>query len=567
MPEIQKELIERRTANSKTYDLANGRRQTVVHIGDVHYKDNYTNPSELWKDIDLIWEDNRITKAPYELTHEGSKLTLGNKRTGDIATIELLDIGGKKIPDVAWERSKGLAKTPSIATIEGVALDTDLEVIAEFSAVRFRRILKSDKAPQEAKFKVTGDTGLLVARASDEDGDIFVETSLKDGILTETLKPDRPVKYPVRIDPTLQVGASTDDCRRRLSDDSFSLTIDDNSAGAIDTTYDRYGCGMRFANIAIAQGTTIDAAYLTLRCYAARSGTVCNTRISAEDIDDAATFANDKAAFDARWAARTTAIVDWDSIGAWTKDEDYNSPEIKTVIQEIVSREGWSSGNDIVIFWEDFADRSTHVQDGSVRQAYSYDGSTTYAPKLVIEYTVVDYPISTSCNLSLSASIDRDVAWNRATSSNLSLATSVTRALAYKRATSTAINLTTTISKSWGRLKTISSSLSLATTVSRAVAYTKATSSNLSLAVTVVRTRTSNRAISAALNLITNISKTVAYHRAITVALSIAVRVRWWTVVIALTLKAHAYSLTLWAHSWALKLKEHLYNLTVRRNG
>jgi hypothetical protein len=78
--------------------------------------------------------------------------------------------------------------------------------------------------------------------------------------------------------------------------------------------------------------------------------------------------------------------VDWDSISAWVVNNDYNSPEIKTVIKEIVDRSGWASGNDIVIFWDDFEDRSTHAS-GCYRHAYSYDGGSTYAPKLHIEYT------------------------------------------------------------------------------------------------------------------------------------------------------------------------------------
>ncbi|GAJ05574.1 unnamed protein product, partial [marine sediment metagenome] len=259
-------------ANSKTFDIGNGRRQLVVSIGDVHYKDNYADLSEKWKDIDLIWEGNRITKAPYALIHEGNKLTLKNKRTGNTTTIELQDIGGKKIPDVAWERSKGLARAPGIATIDNVALDTDLEVIAEFSAVRFRRILKSDKAPQEAKFKVTGDTSLVVVRASDEDEDIPVETSLKDGILTETLKPDRAVKYPVRIDPTYQVVAGSDDCRQGVKPSlSFSLSDNRQLAGYYNATFYAVGGGMRFTNVTIPRDVTIDSAYLTLRSKKDRS--------------------------------------------------------------------------------------------------------------------------------------------------------------------------------------------------------------------------------------------------------------------------------------------------------
>ncbi|GAI54561.1 unnamed protein product, partial [marine sediment metagenome] len=133
----KEELPEKTTITSKTYikTLPTLEKRYVWNgtVGDVHYKDNYADPSEQWKDIDLTWEGNRITKAPYELTHEGNKLTLKDKQTGNITTIELDSIGGKKIPDVDWERSKGLARAPGITTIEDVTLDTDLEVIAEFS--------------------------------------------------------------------------------------------------------------------------------------------------------------------------------------------------------------------------------------------------------------------------------------------------------------------------------------------------------------------------------------------------------------------------------------------------
>lgn len=389
MAEIQKELIERRTANSKTFDLGKGKRCLEAHIGDIHYKDDYADVFEPWKDIDLTWEGNRINKVPYELTCEGNKLTLGNKRTGNITTIELDSIGGEKIPDVAWERSKGLARAPGITTIEDVALDTDLEVIAELSAVRFRRVLKSDKAPQEAKFKVTGDTSLIVIRASDEDGDIPVESSLKDGILTETLKPDRPIKYPVRIDPTWQVGADADVCHRRLNPAFWSYEATLFAAGAFDSSAFRLGSGARFTNITIPQGTTITQAYLILKCQTAKSGVVCKTTISAEKEDNPATFADNAAAFDARWANRTTARVDWDNPPTWIVDNDYNSSEIKTVIQEIVDRGGWNSGQAIVIFWEDYDDRSTHVAQ-NCRYAYGYRASHEEAPKLVIEYAVLE---------------------------------------------------------------------------------------------------------------------------------------------------------------------------------
>jgi len=182
---------------------------------------------------------------------------------------------------------------------------------------------------------------------------------------------------------TFQVTAGANDCYRRLTTPYWDLTYDRLEAGSASGDVKQIGCGMRFVSVMIPRGTTISEAHLTLRAFESRDEDVVRSRISAEDVDDAAIFADDGDAFDTRWAARTTARVDWDSIGSWVAGTDYDSPDIKTVIQEIVDRPGWNSGQDMVIFWEDFDGRSD--LDLNVRRVcYSYEGSTTYAPKLVI---------------------------------------------------------------------------------------------------------------------------------------------------------------------------------------
>ena len=161
--------------------------------------------------------------------------------------------------------------------------------------------------------------------------------------------------------------------------------------GAEATTW-QYGHGLRFTNITIPKGSTISQASMTFRCEFGTSGVGSATRISAEDVDDAITFADDAAAFDTRWAARTTARMDWDGIAATTTDVDFNSittdgvTTFASIIQEVIDRAGWASGQDMVIFWDDFDDRSTHANT-AVIFAYSYDGSAEFAPKLVITYT------------------------------------------------------------------------------------------------------------------------------------------------------------------------------------
>ncbi|KKK59183.1 hypothetical protein LCGC14_3036950, partial [marine sediment metagenome] len=235
------EITSLRTENIKTYDLGNGLRRLRVSMGAVHYKNDYTDSYEGWKDIDLTWEGNKITKAPYELTRNGYVLTIRNKKTGEISTIELLGVGGIKP-----------TKTLDTTTLSDIALDTDLEVVAENGAVKFTRVLKSNQAPTEAKFRITGN---FKVNASDENGELPVVFTLKDGILTETLSPDRTVKYPVRIDPTWQVGGgegSTDDSTRNtVTTDFFSTTYSALYLGYSSPSYPSRGSAARFLNVAI----------------------------------------------------------------------------------------------------------------------------------------------------------------------------------------------------------------------------------------------------------------------------------------------------------------------------
>jgi len=369
------EIVELRQENSKTFQMEDGKRQLVVSMGAVHYKDNYTNESESWKDIDLTWNQGYVGNAPYELWLDGNLVTVKYKRTGEVTTIELIETGGIPATLTSWEQTEGIAKA------------SGLEIVLGNSGFRFTRIIESDKVPTEAKYRVLGSTAGVSVHARDADGiSLEVDYTLEDGILTETLKPDQVTKYPVRIDPTWRVGTGTDDCWRRLTVDEWHLDYNYQQAGASSATNYEYGGGMRFPNIPIPQGTTIeDGTFLTFRAAFSKDGTTVNTRISAEDVDNAVTFADNAATFDARWANRTTAKVDWDAIPAWTGGVDYDSPEIKTVIKEIVDRPGWNSEQDIVIFWEDFDDRSTHASN-AFRYGNAYEESTTTCTLLTIAY-------------------------------------------------------------------------------------------------------------------------------------------------------------------------------------
>lgn len=214
MPEIQKELIERRTANSKTFDLGKGKRRCVIS-GAVHYKDNYADPSEQWKNIVLTFVDGKIAKAPYILEVNELGLTLTSKKTGTAQSLSLERIGSEKSKKpIPWEFIKNQA------IWRNAAPDTDIVIEAGADLVRFKRILHSASAPVEAQFahsKVVGkaDDILLQVSARDADGEPLEVTKTDvGGKLIETIDSRvdlSKVKFPIVIDPTLTIQPSAKD--------------------------------------------------------------------------------------------------------------------------------------------------------------------------------------------------------------------------------------------------------------------------------------------------------------------------------------------------------------------
>lgn len=119
----------------------------------------------------------------------------------------------------------------------------------------------------------------------------------------------------------------------------------DNSGGR--TSHNGF---FRFSNVQIAPGSTIATAVLEFVPRETNSNTTVNLRIRAVAEDNASapsSFA------DAEGRTRTSAQVDWDNVPTWTVDTAIQSPDITSVVQEIVDRAGWISGNALVIYAED----------------------------------------------------------------------------------------------------------------------------------------------------------------------------------------------------------------------
>ena len=134
--------------------------------------------------------------------------------------------------------------------------------------------------------------------------------------------------------------------------------------------------GIRWTGLAIPSGAVITSAYIQFAAREAQSE-ITNLTFGAEASDNAPSFGS--SAFNVSTRTRTAASVLWTPV-AWATGEagaNQRTPDLTSVIQEILSRPGWTSGNAIAII----------VNGTGHRTAWAYDGSATAAPLLHVEYT------------------------------------------------------------------------------------------------------------------------------------------------------------------------------------
>ncbi len=172
----------------------------------------------------------------------------------------------------------------------------------------------------------------------------------------------------------VQVGASGDDGRTAgtLTDtDDFLAT---GGVGGTDGN-----AFLMFRNISIPNGATINVAKMQLNGKDSNNdGAELFTNIYMEDVDNP-TVPTSVADYNGR--ARTTAFTAWDEdellVGVYN-----DSPDIGTVVKEIVDRGGWVSGQYMQILWDN--DVST---DNKWYRPKTYDHADNVPPKLHIEWS------------------------------------------------------------------------------------------------------------------------------------------------------------------------------------
>lgn len=357
-PEGSTEVVAQRREGSKTFHLGGDKYRFIRIPGKVHYKEDYSDKKEQWKEIDLKaarQEKNYIVdKAPYILEVFTDKIGFSyTSRKGGNVIVNLIAIGGQPLDEYT------LSLKPKVVGRE-IHFDDMLANLDMFMEMRSAKceifkVLKDSTAPTEFEWEFIVDDpknrlGIKKMSAGIDNQKRPIKMSITKGLVDKEKYPgkdyftikekfegqvaividletrvktwsdeiDYPVKvdmpeiavverpeYPVKIDAdiTENIVTNWDDVYDYWTGTTF------NRCNPVEETYNiaglrgqmgaaqnKYmGVGWRFQTIGIPQGATIDGAVLKVKVKNFIYAKDIVAHIAADDVDDAAAFSNNAA--------------------------------------------------------------------------------------------------------------------------------------------------------------------------------------------------------------------------------------------------------------------------------
>ena len=177
------------------------------------------------------------------------------------------------------------------------------------------------------------------------------------------------------ISITVPLSAGKDDAEERISAGG-SVSLASSSLQLTEDGTVLQVVGLRFRDVDLPQGSTILGARIQFTSDAI-SSTPTSLILEGEASDHAPAFVRADGNLTAR--PRTSQAVGWNP-PAWTSTgasgPDQLTPELTTIVQEIVDRPGWSAGNAIAFV----------ISGSGHRAAESYNAAPSRAALLELEY-------------------------------------------------------------------------------------------------------------------------------------------------------------------------------------
>jgi hypothetical protein len=297
----------------------------------------------------------------------GSGGRVAESFNGDAAGAPLLRVeystSGNQRPTVDAGVDQTITLPTNTANLDGTVTDDGLPdppatVTTTWSQVSGPGTVTFDNAnavDTTASFSSAGTYGL---RLTADDGELITF----DDVTITVIDPNAPIVVEVRV------AASSDD-----AEETATGTVDLTST---DLDLSSKTVGLRFTPVSIPPGATITSAYIQFKADETNA-TTATTTIRGEAIDHAPTFTSTSGNITSR--IPTSASVAW-SPAAWTVGDAgpaQQTPDIAALIQEIVDRPGWTSGNALVIIF---------TKGTGARAAEPFDAEPAGAPLLRVEY-------------------------------------------------------------------------------------------------------------------------------------------------------------------------------------
>ena len=171
-------------------------------------------------------------------------------------------------------------------------------------------------------------------------------------------------------DFSVQVAQGSDDAEQL----GTTVTIGDTDLAFFQSRW----VGMRFQNVTIPNGATINTAIIEFTSQGGDTGTSGEMEIYCEDIDDSPTFTG--ASDNVGGRTLTTDFTSWENAETWINNNTHDSADFTSAVQEVINRAGWASGNDISVIFKP-------IDTDNDRDADSYEQSASDAPTLKISYS------------------------------------------------------------------------------------------------------------------------------------------------------------------------------------
>ena len=290
---------------------------------------------------------------------------VGNISINDVSITE--GDSGSSVATFTVSRTGTAAFSVNYATSDGTARVDGFDYLAAAGQLVFA----AGQSSRTISVDILGDT------AAEANEDFFVSLSGNTGgaiidgtgrgVITDDDAPAAPNVLERRI------ASGGDDVEEKSTG---SIRVNSSDLELSDDGSSSQHVGLRFTALDIPKNAIITHAYIQFRSDEVNSGVV-NLTIAGEATDDATSFTTTR--FDVSSRPTTTATVAWSpaawqSVGAMGADQQ--TADLSSIVQEIVSRPGWTPQNDL----------SFIISGSGTRTADAFEGGAAFAPLLHVEW-------------------------------------------------------------------------------------------------------------------------------------------------------------------------------------